>query len=49
MFCKNCGRELPDSAKFCGACGARVSVPAAAGGPASPKPPVEAAERKSVV
>ena len=43
MFCKNCGRELPDSAKFCGACGARVSVPAAAGGPASPKPPVEAA------
>lgn len=23
MYCKNCGREIPDSAKFCGFCGER--------------------------
>ncbi|MBQ5890320.1 MAG: zinc ribbon domain-containing protein, partial [Clostridia bacterium] len=22
MFCKNCGMQLADDAKFCGACGA---------------------------
>ncbi len=21
MFCKNCGKEIPDGAKFCGSCG----------------------------
>lgn len=24
MFCKNCGKELPDGAKFCTACGATI-------------------------
>ena len=24
MFCKNCGRELPDDAKFCVQCGASM-------------------------
>ena len=25
MFCKNCGRELPDDAKFCVQCGASMN------------------------
>lgn len=25
MFCKNCGKELPDGAKFCGGCGTPVT------------------------
>lgn len=25
-YCKNCGRELPDSAKFCGGCGKSVEM-----------------------
>ncbi len=25
MFCAKCGAELPDSAKFCGSCGASIS------------------------
>lgn len=25
MFCKNCGKELPDTAKFCGGCGSPVT------------------------
>lgn len=29
MFCKNCGKELPDTAKFCGACGTPVTPPPA--------------------
>lgn len=28
-FCINCGHQLPDGAKFCFECGAKVSVPAA--------------------
>lgn len=32
MFCKNCGKELKEGAKFCAACGAQMidekSVPA---------------------
>ena len=31
MFCKNCGKELPDDAKFCPECGTRVSASAEAG------------------
>lgn len=25
MFCPNCGTQLPDDAKFCGACGSRIA------------------------
>lgn len=36
MFCKNCGKELPNGAKFCGGCGAPVmSAPSA---PVTPPP-----------
>lgn len=39
MFCKNCGKELPDGVKFCNGCGAPVAPapgeePPIAGGPA---------------
>lgn len=27
MFCKNCGKELPENAKFCSSCGTPVVVP----------------------
>lgn len=27
MFCAKCGKELPDNAKFCNACGTKVEVP----------------------
>ena len=30
MFCPKCGKELPDNAKFCGACGANVNAPVSA-------------------
>jgi uncharacterized membrane protein YvbJ len=30
MFCRNCGQQLPDNAKFCKECGAVVSTGAAA-------------------
>ena len=33
MFCKNCGKELPDSAKFCDGCGAAVDEPTQAATP----------------
>ena len=26
-FCRRCGKELPDSARFCSYCGARVEAP----------------------
>ena len=26
MYCKNCGNELPESAKFCGKCGVKVET-----------------------
>ena len=26
MFCKNCGKELKDGAKFCASCGAQMPV-----------------------
>ena len=28
MFCKNCGKELANDAKFCDACGATMAAPA---------------------
>ena len=27
MFCPNCGKQLPDDARFCGGCGARMEAP----------------------
>ena len=30
MFCPNCGKELPDGAKFCSGCGMQTSPEAAA-------------------
>lgn len=36
MFCRNCGKEMPDTAKFCGACGTPVTPPAPVGEPAIP-------------
>lgn len=38
MICRNCGRELPEDARFCGRCGAPVVRPAAAA-PAAPSTP----------
>lgn len=36
MFCKNCGREIPEGARFCSGCGTPVSRPDTA--PAAPEP-----------
>ena len=38
MFCSNCGKPIPDGAKFCGNCGTPVNAPPAFA------PPVQAAE-----
>lgn len=38
MFCPNCGKQLPDDAKFCGGCGTRMEAPKPA--PDANKPPV---------
>ena len=35
MFCPKCGQQNPDEAKFCGKCGATVSIAAA---PPTPPP-----------
>ena len=43
MFCTNCGKKLPDGARFCGQCGKPVSVPAPAPTPAPVPAPVQAA------
>jgi hypothetical protein len=40
MFCENCGNKLPDGAKFCGGCGAKVEpAQAAPQRPVQPPPP----------
>lgn len=44
MFCKNCGKELPDNAKFCNACGTPVAPPAPAAAPEIPETPAAAPE-----
>ena len=36
MFCVQCGSKLPDDAKFCLNCGAKVTAPAAPAEPATP-------------
>lgn len=38
-FCPNCGNKLPDNAKFCASCGAKITMPAA---PAAEQPAPEA-------
>lgn len=38
MFCSNCGKELPDNAKFCSACGASAGMLTQAPEP-QPEPP----------
>lgn len=38
MFCKNCGKQLPDDAKFCSGCGTPVNSPIP---PQQAQPPVE--------
>ncbi len=44
MFCPKCGRQLPDTAKFCPSCGSAVSFPRSA--PSQPAPPKLAPEKK---
>lgn len=39
MFCRNCGKQLPDGARFCGNCGTPAAAPA---GPWMPGPVPEA-------
>ncbi|MCR5591756.1 MAG: YARHG domain-containing protein [Lachnospiraceae bacterium] len=41
MFCENCGKQMPDGAKFCTECGAELKQPAPA--PAASSAPVNAA------
>ena len=38
LFCKNCGRENPDTARFCGSCGTDLSASQAVGAVAGPPP-----------
>jgi len=39
MFCKNCGAQIADGAKFCGVCGASQAETAAPAAPAAPANP----------
>ena len=34
MFCQNCGKQLPDSAKFCSGCGQPVAAQESVASPA---------------
>ena len=45
MFCPNCGKSLPDGAKFCAGCGANLSAFLAAASGSSPAPASSAAVR----
>ena len=38
MFCQNCGRQLPDDAKFCGGCGASLAEEPQGSANAQPAP-----------
>ncbi len=38
MFCKNCGNEVENGAKFCGVCGAAVTTAPAPEAPAASQP-----------
>ena len=48
MICRKCGRELPEDARFCGACGAPVSFGAPAAEPAATQPPVPPVQSEEV-
>ena len=38
MYCPNCGKKIPDQAKFCGYCGSPVTAPAEPQNPEPRKP-----------
>ncbi len=44
MFCKNCGKEFPEGAKFCDACGSRLEEAVVAEEPVAAEEPVVAEE-----
>ena len=44
MFCSNCGKQLPDKARFCDACGSPVREPVQAAAPAPEPVPVKTPE-----
>ena len=46
MFCRQCGKELPDGVKFCPACGAEVNPAQEAPKPAPVQPVYEAPDEK---
>lgn len=46
MFCRQCGKELPDGVKFCPACGAEVKPVQEAPKPAPMQPVYEAPDEK---
>lgn len=47
MYCRECGTELPNNAKFCSACGAPVAiVPTSAPQGPAPSPTVKAIQKK---
>lgn len=47
MYCRECGTELPNNAKFCGACGTPVApVPASAPQSTVPDPTVRTSQKK---
>lgn len=48
MFCTNCGKELPDNARFCAQCGAPVPEVAPAPEPPKAEPPRPAAPAQTV-
>lgn len=41
MFCPHCGKQLPDGARFCTACGAALTGPQSAPAPARPDTPAQ--------
>lgn len=47
MFCKKCGGELSENAKFCGKCGAAVDCSSAPVKSVSPAPKVKGEEKKA--
>lgn len=46
MFCRQCGKELPDGVKFCSGCGAEVNPAQEAPKPAPVQPVYEAPDEK---